>query len=349
MNETPEAPMIERETTDGPASASSGGLCSSPGAEGEAGTGHGGDGALRGGAPVVTPYRPALRYHGGKWRLAPWIVSHFPPHAQYTEAFGGGASVLLRKRPVGAELYNDLDGDVVNLFRVLRERPEDLQRLIRLTPFARAEFEEAYEPATDPVERARRLVVRAAMGHGSAAHNPDHRTGFRWKAWRQGTALPLDWGRYPDALRAVVARLRLVVIENRDAVQVLEGWDDVDTLHYVDPPYPHGTRHGETGTNNAYRHEMSDEDHRELARVLRSLTGMVVLSGYACALYDEDLFADWHRVECVTIKSTNNASAPATEVLWLNPAAASRQAQPSLFESGGSAPRHNGGARDAAA
>jgi DNA adenine methylase len=281
----------------------------------------------------TTPTRPVVRYHGGKWRLAPWIVSFFPEHAQYTEAFGGGGSVLLRKRPVGAELYNDLDADVVNLFRVLRDerQAEDLQRLLRLTPFAREEFEAAYLPAADPVERARRFIVRSAMGRSSAAHNPEQRTGFRWKAGRQGTALPVNWGRYPDALRAVVQRLRLVVIENRDAVEVLRGWDDVATLHYVDPPYPHSTRHGENESNAAYRFEMTDEEHRELAEVLRSLRGMVILSGYACPLYDADLYRDWERHECRTIKSTNNGSAPATEVLWINPAAARARAQQSLF------------------
>lgn len=278
--------------------------------------------------------RPPLRYHGGKWRLAPWIVSHFPDHRQYTEAFGGGASILLRKAPVGAELYNDLDGDVVNLFRVLRdeELAAELERRLRLTPFARAEFEQAYEPAGDAVEQARRMIVRSAMGHGSAAHNPDHRTGFRSKAWRQGTALPLDWSKYPDALRAVTERLRLVVIENRDAAEVLGAWDDPDTLHYVDPPYVFGTRHGEARDNTAYRFEMTDDEHRGLAALLSSLRGMVVLSGYACDLYDDELYPDWLRVSCATIKSTNNASAPATECLWINPAAAARMPQRSLFE-----------------
>ena len=288
---------------------------------------------------MTAPTRPVMRYHGGKWRLAPHIIGHFPPHAHYTEAFGGGASVLLRKRPVAAELYNDLDGEVVNLFQVLRDpkTAEDLRQLLSLTPFARQEFEDSYGPATDafvgecPVERARRLVVRAAMGHGSAAHNPDHRTGFRWKAWRQGTALPWDWARYPEALKAVTARLREVVIENRDALEVLVGWDDRRTLHYVDPPYPHGTRHREHFRNKAYRHELSDDDHRRLAGVLHELEGMVVLSGYPCSLYDEELYGDWTRVELAAVKSTNNASAPATEVLWLNEAASTARPQRSLF------------------
>lgn len=282
----------------------------------------------------MTATRPVLRYHGGKWRLAPWIITYLPPHAHYTEAYCGGASVLLRKPRVAAELINDRDGDVVNLFRVLRDSvaARELERSIRLTPFARDEFEDAYGATDEPVEQARRLIVRSAMGFGSAAHNPERRTGFRWKAWRQGTALPRDFAAYPAHLAAVTARLKDVVIENRDALEVLTGWDDPRTLHYVDPPYPHSTRHGATGTNNAYRHEMSDDDHRALATTLRDLKGMVVLSGYACDLYDLELFPDWQRFECQTMKSTHNASAPATEVLWLNAAAANRADQPRLLE-----------------
>ena len=71
---------------------------------------------------IMTPRRAALRWHGGKWILAPWIIAHFPPHRVYTEAFGGGASVLLRKGRAKSEVYNDLDSEVVNLFRVLQDR-----------------------------------------------------------------------------------------------------------------------------------------------------------------------------------------------------------------------------------
>ncbi|CAB5540684.1 DNA adenine methylase [Citrobacter werkmanii] len=113
---------------------------------------------------------PAIRYHGGKFRLASWIISHFPDHRCYVEPFGGAASVLLKKKQSEAEVYNDLDGDVVNLFRVLRD-PVSSQALIdacALTPYSRVEFRCAYEPTDDPIEKARRLIVRATMGFGSA-------------------------------------------------------------------------------------------------------------------------------------------------------------------------------------
>lgn len=262
------------------------------------------------------PSRPVLRYHGGKWRLAPWIIQHFPPHRVYVEPFGGAASVLMRKPRSYAEVYNDLDGEIVNLFRVLRsDRADELVRLLRLTPFARAEFVLSYEPDDDPVEQARRTVVRSFMGFGSNAHN--QATGFRANSNRSHTTPAHDWRNYPDAMETMVERLRGVTIEHRDAREVIAQHDSPETLHYVDPPYPFGTRN----RGPDYAHEMSDDDHRALADVLRRAQGMVVLSGYACDLYDVELYPDWQRVEKAAL---TDGARKRTEVLWLNEAAASR-------------------------
>lgn len=250
--------------------------------------------------------RPVLRWHGGKWILAPWIISYFPVHKVYVEPFGGAASVLLRKQRSYAEIYNDLDDEVVNLFRVLRsDQADDLVALLKLTPFASNEFFSAYDVAEDPVERARRTIVRAFMGFGS---NGVHRkTGFRS---RSGTTPARDWVNYPDALAATVERLRGVVVLNRDAKDVMEAHDGPDTLHYVDPPYMAGTR--DSGTD--YAHELSDQDHADLLFFLKSLRGRVVLSGYADDLYDETL-ARWRRVER---KALADGARERTEVLWMN-------------------------------
>lgn len=266
--------------------------------------------------------RPVLRYHGGKWRLAPWIIAHFPPHRIYVEAFGGAASVLLRKRRCYAEIYNDLDGDVVNLFRVLRsERAGELVGQLRLTPFARAEFEASYRDADDPVERARRLIVRAFQGFGSDGHNAGARTGFRASSQRSHTTAAHDWAAYPAALETVIARLRGTVIECRDAGEVMAQHDRPEVLHYADPPYLPETRSDKSrkagGKYHAYVHEMSQDDHRALAERLHGLAGMVVLSGYASALYDGELYADWRRVERAALADGARAR---TEVLWINPA-----------------------------
>ncbi|MFL1849080.1 DNA adenine methylase, partial [Pseudomonas aeruginosa] len=233
--------------------------------------------------------RPILRYHGGKWKLAPWIIQHLAPHHTYVEPFGGAASVLLRKARSYAEIYNDLDGDVVNLFRVARDHGEQLRQALALTPFAREEFEASYAETSDPLERARRMVIRSLQGFGTAAASGE-RTGFRSTSTRSGTGPALDWRNYPDTLTAITERLQGVVIENRDALALMEYHDRPNTLHYVDPPYVHSTRstkvrHNATG--KSYRYELDDNQHKELAAFLKRLRGMVVLSGYPCPLYDE--------------------------------------------------------------
>jgi len=273
---------------------------------------------------AVTPTRPALRWHGGKWKLAPWIIGHFPPHRIYVEPFGGAASVLMRKPRAYAEVYNDLDDWAVNLFRVLRDDvlSARLVEQLKLTPFARTEFEcsrELGEAEGDPVEMARRLIILSFMGFGSNAHN-GRSTGFRANSNRSGTMPAQDWGNYPDALPALIARLKGVVIENRDAVAVMLQHDCPETLHYVDPPYMAETR--SIGNKydlkyRSYRHELDDDAHAKLLDALQELSGMVILSGYPAPLYDISLSA-WRRVECAAYA---DGARPRTEVLWINPQA----------------------------
>lgn len=258
-------------------------------------------------------HRPLLRYHGGKWRLAPWIVSHFPEHRCYVEPFGGGASVLLRKARTYAEVYNDLDGEVVNLFRVARDNGEALAQACELTPFARAEFVDSYAPAETELEQARRTLARSFMGFGSAGASGQS-TGFRANSNRSGTTPAHDWMNYPDTLRLTVQRLRGVVIENRDAVECMRAHDGDDVLHYVDPPYPHATR-AFRGRAQSYRHEMTDEQHIELLGAVRGLAGLVVLSGYRCDLYDE-LLSGWQRIDRA---SHADGARDRVESLWLSP------------------------------
>lgn len=266
--------------------------------------------------------RPILRYHGGKWKLAPWIIEHFPAHRVYVEPFGGGASVLMRKARSYGEVYNELDGQIVNLFRVCREQPDALISLLHMTPFARDEFLESYEPHADPVEQARRTVIRSFMGFGSAAACGE-KTGFRANSNRSGTTPAHDWANFPTALRAIAERLKGVVIENRDAATVIRQHDGEQTLIYADPPYVHDTRSiGNPYCKKGYRHEMSDDQHRELASVLREARGMVVLSGYGCDLYDRELYPDWQRVERA---AHADGARDRVEVLWLNDAASRQQ------------------------
>ncbi|MEI9804071.1 MAG: DNA adenine methylase [Pseudolabrys sp.] len=269
------------------------------------------------------PTRPVLRWHGGKWKLAPWIISHFPRHRVYVEPFGGAASVLLRKERSYAEVYNDLDEEAVNLFRVLQEplKAARLHRLLELTPFSRLEFELAYTPVEndDAIERARRLIIRAFMGHGSDAHAAKA-SGFRANSNKSGSTPAHDWVNYPTALHKTVERLRGVVVECRNAVDIMQRHDGRETLHYVDPPYLPETRSWQkTGKGSGnYTHELSPDDHARLLELLKTLVGMVVLSGYPSPLYD-DALPDWRRIE---IGAHADGALDRTEVIWINPACA---------------------------
>lgn len=253
--------------------------------------------------------RPILRYHGGKWKLADWIIQHLPRHRVYVEPFGGAASVLLKKPRSYAEIYNDLDGELVNLFHIARDHGDELKRMLELTPFARDEFVLSYEPSANPIEQARRTVVRAFMGFGSNAHNRP--TGFRSNSNRSGTTPAHDWKNYPDALGGVIARLRGVVLENRNAVDTMLAHDGDETVHYVDPPYVAATR----DKGGDYRHEMVDADHEALAETLHKLRGHVVLSGYRSALYDE-IYSGWRRIDK---KAHADGALDRVECLWLSP------------------------------
>lgn len=273
----------------------------------------------------TVPTRPIVRYHGGKWLLAPWIISHFPEHRIYVEPFCGGASVLLQKPRTYSECINDLSGEMVNVFRVLRdpEGAEVLKRSLLLTPFARDEYRAARITSEADVERARQTIIKSFMGFGSAAINQN--TGFRSNSNRSGTTPAHDWANYPSCVPAFVERLRGVVIENKDACELMIQHDQPTALHYVDPPYPKATR----DAGNDYCHEMTDDDHRKLAEVLHGLNGMVILSGYRCDLYDKELFADWYSVER---KHLADGARERIEVLWMNAAAAKQQVrQEALF------------------
>ncbi len=272
----------------------------------------------------TVPRRPVLRYHGSKWRLAPWVLSHFPPHRVYVEPFGGGAGVLLRKQRVYAEIYNDLNADVVNLFRLLRDerQAEQLIRALWMTPFARDEYELAHERTENPLEAARRFVLVSFFGFSTCNCNLQERSGFRAKSYRSGVSPSMDWRNYPESLYRVVDRLRGVVIENRDVFELVEAVDRHDVLFYCDPPYPKAVR----VKYGAYEHEMNDDDHRRLAEMLHRVEGMAIISSYDSPLYRE-LYADWERV--TTVARTDGTDR--MECLWLSPGARKKK-QGILFE-----------------
>ena len=264
--------------------------------------------------------RPIIKYHGSKWRIAPWIIEQFPPHRIYVEPFGGGGSVLFRKPRSEMEVINDLSDDLFNLFRVLQTpwRARILAARLWTTPYARREYERAFVLTRRSIERARRLILRSRMGHGSAANLGRSTTGFRSRCWRAGTPETAVWVKIPDEIRQYTERLRGVNIEHRDALEVIMQHDYTETLFYVDPPYISQTRtsisRGAKSTR-MYSHDMTDEDHGKLLATVKNLKGMVIISGYRSPLYDAEL-TGWRRMEK---HSRTEFGAARTECLWISP------------------------------
>lgn len=224
--------------------------------------------------------------------------------------------MLLRKPRSYAEIYNDKGGELCNLFRVVRDNGEALRRVLFLTPFSRDDYRESFEVSEDPVEQARRTVVRSMMGFGSNSLCRDIKSGFRSNSNRSGTTPAHDWTNYPECLVTIIERLRGVVIENRDAREIMERHDRPDCLHYCDPPYVHETRSYMTAHgNHGYDHEMTDADHHELAAFLRGLNGMVVVSGYDCPLYAE-LYRGWRTEKR---RALADGAREREETMWFSP------------------------------
>lgn len=286
--------------------------------------------------------RPLVRWHGGKWMNAPKILPFFPPHDTYTEGFGGGASLLLRKaRARKAEIYNDLDETLIRLFKVLQDpaKAARLVKLLELTPYSEREFDWAYnctgceEPGNvgdhsgckvDDVEAARRTLVRSWMGYGSDGTAGVYRTGFRAIVNHAGKTPAGEWVNYVATIDRTIDRLRGVMISCRDAFEVMEQYDTSDTLHFADPPYLPETRSVGNRRRGAgyhvYQHEMSSSDHVKLLAFLRGLEGMVIVCGYPSVLYD-DALSDWERHEW---RAYADGGKPRIEVIWLNPHCANR-------------------------
>jgi len=266
---------------------------------------------------------PALRYHGGKYRIAPRLLPLLPPHRCYVEPYSGSAGMLLQKPRSAMEVYNDLDDEIVNFFRVLRCRNNARQLIeqLNLTPYARAEFQSACLPTEDPVERARRTAIRAMMGFGSAGATKGT-TGMSMHPNRLN-----GWRNYPHKLHGVIERLHGVLIENRPALDIIRHYDSLDTLYFVDPPYLSSTRNL---SGACYRHEMTDDEHVELLRCLCQVTGMVMLCTYSNALYDQHLPGWISKTYSVNIAG-QRGSGQRVEQIWFNPRAAETIFQQELF------------------
>ncbi|NEP83385.1 MAG: DNA adenine methylase [Okeania sp. SIO3B3] len=266
----------------------------------------------------------AFGWYGGKFNHLDWLLPLLPETQHYCEPFGGSAAVLLNRKPCAVETYNDLDGEVVNFFRMLRDSQEELIQAIALTPFSREEFKIALTPPTEKIsdlERARRFFVRARQVRTGLAQTA---SAGRWAhcklTTRAGMAGAVSrWLGSVEGLSEIVQRLLRVQIENSPAIEVIKRFDSEETLFYCDPPYPHDSR----TDKKAYGYEMTDDEHRKLAEVLHGVQGKVAISGYHCQLFDT-LYQDWHYFDAPAKKAhstntgTDGKKQNRVEVLWVN-------------------------------
>lgn len=265
---------------------------------------------------------PPLNYYGGKFKLQSWLNQFFPPHRRFAIPYGGSAGELWNKPPASIECYNDINGDLVNYFRVLRdpEKASILADMLLLTPYSREEHDRMKELSPDEgddVQRAYRLVVLSFMGFGSFGSSRKVKNGYvsaihdekRIGVWTKLPAKVVQW----------TNRLRNVELESQNAFEFIRHKDFEDTLFYVDPPYVADTRE----TTDVYEGEMSEEEHVELSVLLHEVKGMVVLSGYKGDLYSE-LYEGWESHDKDTFANSRKGVVSRTETVWLSPITSSR-------------------------
>lgn len=250
--------------------------------------------------------KAVLKYPGAKNRVAKWICEYIPKHNVYVEPYAGSLAVLFNKKPCHIETVNDLHGEIVNYYRVLRDNGEELEKLIELTPYSREEYEKAYEKCCSDIERARRFCVRCWMGFG---HSNLYKNGFKSGQQTNSPNPAKAWMKLPETMKIASERLKGVQIECLPALELINRYDTEDVFMYLDPPYLHGTR-----KNYLYRYEMDDCEHEELLKILVRHPGKILLSGYDNEMYEDYLFK-WNKVQKET-RAENGL--PRTETLWMN-------------------------------
>lgn len=259
--------------------------------------------------------RAAFRYPGSKWSIADWIISHFPEGYEkmvYLEPFCGSGAVFFNKNPSAVETVNDMESDIVNLFHVIREQPSELKRALELTPYSREEYDLSFEPCDDPVEKARRFMVKTTQAIGAKM---DGKCGWRNHKKMKIGGTACKWGGITETIDTAASRLRgdtthLVQIEHSDALQLIRRYNSTDVLMYLDPPYVRSTRK----SGKLYQYEMDDAGQKQLLSLITCSKAKIVLSGYESEMYNTALHG-WHKDS--TMSQTTSAEM-ATETIWMN-------------------------------
>lgn len=258
--------------------------------------------------------RNVLKYPGSKWNIASQIVDLIPKHHSYVEPFFGSGAVLFNKAPSPIETINDLDSDVVNLFKCIQQDSERLARLVMTTPFSREVYDNQFDSLNENkqyisnYQKAAEFLIKCWQGHGFRTNGP--KVGWKNDVVGRERAYALwNWYRLPEWIIDIAERLRMVQIENRPALEVIKRFDYENVFMYIDPPYLLGTR-----TGKQYKHEMNDADHVELLEQIMQSKAKIMISGYQSEMYN-DYLKDWKKI---SFSSCAEHGKPRTETVWMN-------------------------------
>lgn len=257
--------------------------------------------------------KSVIKYPGSKWNIAPQLVELIPEHHSYVEPFFGSGAVLFNKPVSDIETVNDLDSDVVNLFRCIQKDSERLARLVMTTPFSREEYERQFEGCTSTLyasnfQRAAGFLIKCWQGHGFRTNG--YKVGWKNDVVGREKAYALwNWYRLPDWIIDITERLRKVQIENRPALEVIERFNYSQVFMYLDPPYMLGTRSGKQ-----YMHEMTDAEHEELLQMILQSRAKIMISGYETDMYN-DYLSGWEKKQ---FSSCAEHGKPRVETVWMN-------------------------------
>lgn len=251
-----------------------------------------------------------LRWPGSKWRLAKRIVSIIPEHKVYIEPYFGSGAVFFNKCKCNNEILNDLDGNVVNLFRTIRDFPQELSMALEYTPYSREEYKNVDLECKEPIERARRFLVRSNMARGATQK---YKTGWRNAGPKESLTrkqrVVREWNKLPNSVLIASKRLKDAEIENTDAIKLIKKYNYEECLFYIDPPYLLDTRNGKY-----YNKEMTDLEHLQLLKTIKDHKSKIIISGYDSELYNQILIG-WKKIN---IMATTESKEKKVECLWVN-------------------------------
>lgn len=252
-----------------------------------------------------------LKYPGSKWRIATEIVDIIPEHRTYLEPYFGSGAVFFKKKSSEIEMINDLDDDVVNLFKCIQEDAEKLARVVMTTPYSRKLYDDCFDDRLfkrEPYKKACRFLIKCWQGHGFRTNG--YKVGWKNDVQGRESMYALwNWYSLPDCIIEIAERLRMVQIENRPAIEVINRFNFRNVFMYIDPPYPLGTR-----TAKQYKHEMTDEDHEELLSTLVKSKAKIMISSYDNDMYNEYL-KEWDKIY---FESNAEYGLRRKEAIWMN-------------------------------